>query len=149
MKKQISSTMQKQSNPPQSQIELLWFKVTEFFKKFWMFFAALGGLATYLIIKNKKSTDNLPSEIRSFGDKFANDVNVIRKNEQDAAAKEEKEHQEKTAAIKKKYDAEKEKLDENTKAAAEKIFEQHKDNPEALAQELSKVTGFKVILPQD
>jgi len=141
--------MQKQPKPQQSQIEVFWNRVTEFFKKFWMFFVALGGLATYFIIKNKKPIDSLPTEIRSSGDKFADDLDTIRKNEQSSLEKEKKEHQEKAEAIKKKYDAEKEKLDENTKAAAEKIFEQHKDDPEALAQELSRVTGFKVVLPQD
>ena len=120
-----------------------------FFKKFWALFAALGAFAVYLIVRNKKPADSLPSEIRSSNDQLADDVDSVRKNEQAALAAEAAEHAEKSEAIKKKYEAEKDKLDAATQAHAEKIFEQHKDDPEALAEELSRVTGFRVILPKE
>lgn len=124
-------------------------KIKTFFQKFWLFFIAFGGVVTYFFINRKKPIDNLADEVKASGDQFANDVDTVRQNEQRDLAQESQAHKERTEAIKKKYEAEKEKLDEETKDKAEKLFELHKDDPQALAEELSKVTGFRVILPED
>lgn len=113
-----------------------------------LFLVAFGGIF-YFFINRKKPSDSLADDIKTSGNQFANDVEVARQNEQRDFAHESQVHKEKTEAIKKKYEAEKEKLDEETKDKAEKLFKLHKNDPQALAEELSKVTGFRVILPED
>jgi len=114
-----------------------------------LFFVAFGGVAAYFFVNRKRPIDNLPDDIRNSGKQFADDVNTVRQNEQQSQAHEAQVHKEKTEAIKKKYEAEKEKLDEETKDKAEKLFESYKNDPKALSEELSKVTGFRVVLPED
>ncbi len=148
-KNQITSNTRVTKSQKLNPIDSFSSKIKEFFRKFWLFFVAFGGVVAYFIVNRKKPIDNLPDDIRNSGKQFADDVDVVRRNEQQSLAHEAELHKEKTEAIKKKYEAEKEKLDEETKDKAEKLFESYKNDPKALAEELSKVTGFRVILPED
>ena len=51
--------------------------------------------------------------------------------------------------IQDQYDAEQLELDAKKKKEIKTIVEKHGDDPEALAEELSRVTGFRVIMPQE
>ncbi len=143
------STRQGRPKTVQNQTKDSMGSIKKFFKRFWAVFAALGGFLIYLLVNRKKPSTDLPAEIRSSTDQFANDVNSVRSTEKTDLEAEAKKHAEKTAEIKKKYEDAKEDLDAATQRHAEEIFEQHKDDPNALAEELSRVTGFRVVFPKE
>lgn len=124
-------------------------KVKEFFKKFWGFFAAAGAfIAAYLVFRKKTPDDSGPA-VRGAGDSFADNSQAARDKERMLADAEAERHRRAYEEIVKKYNSEREKLDASAKAEADQIVKQYGTQPEKLAEELSKVTGFKIIMPKD
>lgn len=123
--------------------------IKNFFKKYWGFL--VGGLAlfTYFAWGKRSKVDNLASHVRQVGNDLSNAVDSARDKEKTAAAEENKQHEKNAEEIKNKYEQKKDQLDEETRVEAERLFEEHKDDPEKLAEELSRVTGFRIILPKD
>lgn len=124
-------------------------RLKTFFKRFWGLIVGLGIALTYFFLKYKKKSDDLAVGIRDSGKQLAEDVDEIRQGERAALENEAQHHVEKMDAIKKKYQEERDKLDAETVAEADRIIQQHGDDPMALAEELSRVTGFKIITPKD
>lgn len=141
--------MQSRQKIHQNRIETMFFVLKKFFKKFWGIFVGLGLAVVYILVKNKKKPDDISSGVRDSGKQLSDDTDVIRQGERDATDAEADRHNEQMDAIKQKYNEAKDKLDADTAAEADRIFQEHGDDPEALAQELFRVTGFTIIVPKD
>lgn len=128
---------------------ITFFAIKKFFKKYWAIFAGGIAIVAYFFWKKKPDSGELAPAVRQSGKQLAQDIDAVRQNEQVAVDNEIKVHQQNSEEIKSKYEEKKNQLDEETKEEADRLFEEHKDNPEKLAEELSKVTGFRIILPKD
>lgn len=127
-----------------------WEKIVNFVSKHWRYILVfIGGVATVLFFKRKSPVINDTKDIRDSHDKQLNKVNDIRNEER-------KGHDELTqklnsdlAVVERQYEEQKKNLDEKKKEEIKTILQQHQDDPVALANELSKVTGFPVIMPKE
>lgn len=124
-------------------------QIKEFFKKFWGLFLAAGAFLVYIFWKNKPQNDNLGSEIRASGKQYADAVDAVREGEQSSLDAEAARAAAEAAEIKKKYEEKRNQLDAATQAEADGIIEKHGNDPVALAEKLSKATGFKIIMPKE
>jgi hypothetical protein len=123
--------------------------IKKFIKKYWGILVGSLALVLYFFWKKKPDTDTLPSDIIQSGKQLSHDVDTARDTERTALDEEDKQHSKKTEEIKIKYEEKKDQLDAATKAEAERLFVEYKDDPEGLAEELSIVTGFRVVIPKD
>lgn len=124
-------------------------RVKQFFKKFWGLFVGLGLAVTYFLFKSRKKTEDLAIGIRSSGNQLNGVVDGVITGERTATDEEALRHKEKIAQLRKKYEEEKSKLDKAEAVEAEKIFNEHGNDPVTLAEKLSAATGFKIIMPKD
>lgn len=124
-------------------------KIKSFFKKYWGILVGVFALVAYLLWKKKPEPDNTAAQIRQSGKDLSRDIDNIREGEKAAVDAEIQLHQQNSEEIKSKYEEKKDQLEDDVKAEAEQLFIEHKDDPEKLAEELSRVTGFRIILPKD
>lgn len=124
-------------------------QVKEFLKKFWGIFVGLGVAIVYFFVRNKKKPDDLATGIRGSGQQLSGAVDGIRVGERTATDEELKRHKEKVEQLKKKYEEEKSRLNAAEAEEAERIFNEHGNDPVALAEKLAAATGFKIIMPKD
>lgn len=127
-----------------------WKNLCLFMKKNWSYLLlSLGSLLAFLFVKKQRSDfEDEKDKLRSDFEKEREREDAARKKERaayDAAlAKLERD----LAEIQRQYDEQKRELDEKKKAEIKDILEKYQDDPDALAQKLSSVTGFKVVLPE-
>jgi uncharacterized protein YdaT len=125
-------------------------KTLIFLKKYWQYIAIFfAGIASVLWFrKNPLPIDNTKA-VRDDHNKQLDEIEDVKKDERNktdvAAQKLEKD----LAHIQTQYDSHKKELGEKKKAEIKSILEDHQDDPVALANKLSEVTGFKVIMPKE
>lgn len=120
-----------------------------FLKKYWgVFVVALGAIAAGLFFYKKKTSfaDDL-KKIQESHDEELKQIQAAREQERLEHEANQKRLQATMDAIQKQYEADKQVLDEKKKAEIRRVFNEYKDDPEGLAEELSKKTGFRVIPP--
>ena len=120
-------------------------------KKYWKLIAlVLGAIVGLFLFRGritsfaddyKKVKDVHEEEIKKIEE--AHEEERVRK--QQAAEKLEKT----LKVVEEEYAANTEKLDRKKKKEVETLVKEHGDDPNKLAEELAKVTGFKIILPSD
>lgn len=123
----------------------------EFFKKHWQPFAL--GLVVVLVVfcfnvfLNKKSQDT-STQIKQMQDAHDTEIKKIL----DVQAEEHRQHEENVKKLESQlstihadHDKEEKELDVKKTAEIKKIVKDYGDDPSALAQQLSNVTGFRII----
>jgi len=125
--------------------------IKDFLKKFWGYLVTgVGIVIGLLIFKKRTTTYELEIEgLRSSHKKEIEDINNARDAERKQYEENERKFQEALKAIQKKYDDAKKDLDEKKKSDIKDIVVKYGNRPDILAQKLSEVTGFKIILPED
>ena len=123
-------------------------KAQDFVKKFWGLILGAGAFVLYLVLR-KKTTNDTSTAVRSAGDNFADNSQAARDRERQRADAEAERHRRATEEIVQKYKNEREKLNVEVQAEADQIVKKYGMQPVKLAEELSKVTGFKIIMPKD
>jgi uncharacterized transporter YbjL len=123
----------------------------EFFKKHWQPFAL--GLVVVLVVfcfkffLNKKSQDT-SAQIKQMQDAHDTEIKKIlniRDEERHQHEENIKNLQSQLSSIQVVHDKEEKELDVKKTAEIKKIVRDYGDDPSALAQQLSSVTGFKII----
>lgn len=121
-----------------------------FLKKNWRYVVAVGGtlLTVFLLRKDRNS---LLSQIKEISESHKKEIKKI----EDAYEIERKKNAEalrllqtRLVDIQKQYEEAKVELDAKKRAEIENLIKKHGDDPKTLAEKLSEVTGFKIILAE-
>lgn len=126
-------------------------KLWSYFKKYWKI-VGCTLLAIFGFILLKRRDDSLMQRLK--------DVDIVHKNElkkiEEARLKERKEweeserkYQQTISLIREKYESDKKNLDKKKEKEIKQIVSKHGNDPQELAIQLSKATGFQVILPEE
>lgn len=127
---------------------IFWNKVRDFFKKYWGYIVMfVGGVIAVLAFKKKSEPDDTKT-IRDSYDSQLDLSNQVRHEENRKEDEAKKKLDDGLAHVEKQYSEKKKNLDDNKKQEIKTILQQHQDDPVGLAEKLSKVTGFKVIMPE-
>ena len=76
-------------------------------------------------------------------------IQAAHEAEIEARKRAEAQHREKLEQIQREYEASKKQLDLVMQDRAEQLFIKHRNDPQKLAEELARATGFKIVLPED
>jgi len=127
---------------------IFWNKVRDFFKQYWGYIAMfVGGVIATLAFKKKPEPDDMKT-IRDSYDSQLDLSNQIRHEENQKEDEAKKKLDDGLAHVEKQYSEKKKNLDDKKKQEIKTILQHHQDDPIGLAEKLSKVTGFKVIMPE-
>ena len=127
---------------------IFWNKVNDFLKKYWGYIAMFaGGMIAAVAFKKKPEPDDMKM-IRDSYDSQLDLSNQVRHEENQKEDEAKKKLDDGLALMEKQYSEKKKNLDDNKKQEIKTILQQHQDDPIGLAEKLSKVTGFKVIMPK-
>jgi len=126
-------------------------KIKNFFKNSWGYIVAGIGLIFGLTLFRKKVDhyENIVQKLQESHQKELDEIKKARDEERKKYEENEKKFQERMAAIEKEYDTAKKELDEKKRKEIEGIVKSYGNQPDKLAQRLTDVTGFKIILPED
>lgn len=119
-------------------------------KKNWkIIFLILGVAFSFLLFKKKDQTflERL-EKIQDDHEKEIKKINEARERERRLHEENEARLKEVLREIQTQYESEKRLLDKKKQSEIKSIVEKHGSDPDELAIQLSKVTGFKVILPE-
>ena len=119
-------------------------------KKYWQVGLLLAGVIIGAFIF-KKTDDSFADRLKKIQDAHDEEMKKIEK----AHVQEEREHeanvkklQDTLDTIQKQYDDAKKDLDVSKKKQIENIVKKYHNDPDALAKQLSDVTGFTIVLPE-
>lgn len=119
-------------------------------KKNWKIALLIFGVVFSFFLFKKKDQTFL-ERLKTVQDEHEKEIKKLN----EAREKERRQHEENEARLKEtlaeiqvQYESEKKTLDQKKKAEIQVIVEKHGNDPDELAVQLSKVTGFKVILPE-
>jgi hypothetical protein len=125
--------------------------IKDFIKKYWMIFLGFfGGFGAFFLLSSEKKEKPVTAKgVRGSGKQLSDDVDGAISSQNQQTAEEIKKHQAAMQALNEKYEALKQKLNDAEQAECDRILKDTKKNPLALAEELSKITGAKIILPEE
>jgi hypothetical protein len=126
-------------------------KILEFIKGHWKWFVAgVAGFVALIILKTNNSSSLVDSfiKLQKTHDDELKKIDLVRKEEQEQKVANDQKLKETLKAIEEQHEDALKNLDEKNKEQIAKIVEKHGNDPDALASELNKTFGFKVILPQ-
>lgn len=125
--------------------------IKEFFKKFWGLFVAAGSIFLGVIMYKKKVEyyDGLLQDAQQSHDKQVKELQEIREKERSQYQENEQRYKDQMAALEKQYEDAKKVFDEKKKTEAAVIVKKYGNKPDLLAQKLSEVTGFKIVMPEE
>lgn len=123
-----------------------------FLKKSWGWFllipAGILGLVV-LFWKNSKKLFDLVVSVRQSGQQEVDDVKSAREKELEEQRKNREKIDKMLEQLRIRQEKERKEFDENKKKQVAAVVEACGNDPYKLADELSRVTGFKVILPPE
>lgn len=125
-----------------------WLKsVWAFLKKWWSLFAlVIGGIfGVLLFVKRERTFADERKQINETHEEALRKINVIREEERAQHLANQQRLKDTLADIERQYNESKKQLDAKKKAEVTKIFNEHKNDPDALARRLSQATGLKVV----
>lgn len=155
MKKPFLNTQKrlKQVHPNQIEKNHMLYNVKLFLKKFWGWIvaacAAIFGALFFFKSREKDSESKALKDIIDAHDDEVKKISTAVEDEHAKLAENEKQYKEAMSAIQDQYTEANEKLDKKKKEQISQLVKDYKNNPKELAQKLSEVTGFKVILPEE
>ena len=123
--------------------------VKEFFRKSWGYIVAGISIFIGLFLFKRKSDDYQLQidDLKTVHKKELEEVYKARELERKQYEENEKKYQLALKSIQKQYDDAKKILDDKKKENIKEIIVKYGKRPDVLAQKLSEVTGFKVVLP--
>lgn len=124
-------------------------KTLLFIKKYWHIFLIIGGALAAFIFLRKRDTSFIDElrKVQESHDEEIKQINLVREEERRQHAENLRRRDEALAVVQKQYDENMQQLDSKKKKEIEKLVKEHGNDPEALAKQLSELTGFTVILP--
>lgn len=125
--------------------------VINFIKNNWIILVLVSLTITGFFIYQKKVEyyDNTIQILQSEHEKEINEIKNAREEERKRYEENEKKYQEKLELIEKEYEDAKTKLDEKKQEREKEIIKKYGSKPDKLAEKLSEITGFKIIMPED
>lgn len=131
---------------------------TIFFKKLWLYIKkywqlgliAVASVAGYLLLR--KEREGFSEQLKKLQEAHDDEIKaVLVAHEEERRQHEEnlKKLKETMEHVQRQYDDAKKVLDEKKKKKIVQLVQQYGDDPNELAKQLSSVTGFNVVLPQD
>ena len=126
--------------------------IKDFFKRFGVFVIVVGvGIAVGVSLFKKKVNhyEDIVQKLQESHQKELNEIEAARKEERKKFEENERAYKEKVAAIEKEYADAKKVFDEKKKSAADGIVKKYDGKPDQLAERFAKVTGFKIVLPEE
>ena len=120
-------------------------------KKYWKVLLLILGII-FSILMLKKQETNFVENLRSIQDAHKSEIkkiNEVREKERELHELNEEKYRSTIAGIHARYEAEKRELSEKKKKQVETIVKKYGDDPDQLALQLSKATGFQIILPEE
>lgn len=127
-------------------------KTKEFFKKSWGWFlfvpAGILGLVV-LLWKNGRDWFKLLLSVRESSQQEASDIRAIREKEIEEQKKNKEKIDKMIEQMRLRHEKEDVEFDESKKRQVEDLVKACNNDPDKLADELSRVTGFRIILPPE
>lgn len=125
-------------------------KFWAFIKKYWGVAAIVVGAIVALFLFRKSRTDISAAlqKLQATHDAEIARIDAIRAREAEEHRVNEQRYRETLAKIEDQYAQAKQEIDAKKRREVEDIVKRHGDDPVALADELHKATGFRVILPE-
>jgi len=123
-----------------------------FLKKSWVYIMIGIGIAAATTVILKKKVDeyeNVIQRMQTSHQEELDEIEEARKEERKKYEENERTYKERMATIQKEYDDAKKIFDEKKKSDVIDIVKKYNGKPDQLAERFSKVTGFKIILPED
>lgn len=123
--------------------------IWSYLKKYWGIAALIiGTVFAVLFLRNRTETfaDQL-KKIQDAHDAEIKQIQAARDEEQRQRLADEKRLQDALSAVQQQYDAANKDLDAKKKAEIAVLVKQYGNDPTALAQKLSEVTGFVIVMP--
>lgn len=115
-------------------------------KRYWKIIAAVAGvIIVYFFIRGQKT--NFAQRLKEINDSHANEIkkiNEIRQKERLELEENERLFDKRIEQIKLQYEKELADLDSRTRDRADQIMFTYRGDPDKLATELSRVTGFEI-----
>lgn len=125
-------------------------KLWIFVKKYWHYLALTVAALVGVLIFRKDLGSFIESyqKIKDVHDDELKKVDEARKEERVQKEAASKKLESTLRTIEERYEANNQALDKKKKKEVEKIVKTYSDDPELLAEELAKVTGYRIILPE-
>lgn len=126
--------------------------IKNFLKKSWGWMLLIPSAILALVVlfwKNGKGWFKLLLATRESSQQEVEDVKNVREKEIEDQRKNKEKIDKMLVQIQQKHDKEDVEFDENKKKQVEETVKTYGNDPNKLADELAKVTGFKVILPPE
>jgi len=126
--------------------------IKAFFKKSWVYITVGIGIVIAAVAIFKKKVDeyeNTIERMQASHQKELNEIEAARKEERKKHEENERAYKERMATIQKEYDDAKKIFDEKKKSGVIDIVKKYNGKPDQLAERFSKVTGFKIVLPEE
>ena len=129
------------------QFKKLWLYI----KKYWQVISMIcGGVAAFLLLrKEDKSFQDELKKLQNSHDEELKKIQLAHDEERRQHEENVKKLQETLANVQSQYDAAKKELDDEKKKEIEELVKNYGEDPEALSQKLSEVTGFQIVLPEN
>ena len=121
------------------------------FGKIWPLVLAIPAtlLVYNLFVNKQKEYDSSVVELNKIHQRELEKISVLREEERKHHEENIKRLQDSLALVQLQYEKANKKLDEKQKKQVEKIVKKYSNDTKGLAEELSKMTGYKVILPEN
>jgi cytoskeletal protein RodZ len=126
--------------------------IKNFFKKSWGWMLLVPAAILTLIVlfwKNGKGWFKLLLAIRESSQQEVEDIKSVREKELEDQRKNKEKIDKMLVQIQQKHDKEDTEFNENKRKQVEETVKTYGGDPNKLAEELAKVTGFKVVLPPE
>ena len=132
-------------------MKLFFKKFATTLKKYWQIFLLITLVIVFFIFNRKKNIDfsQRLEEIQASHQAELEKIEKIRKQERLEHEENEKKLKQTLELLQAKYDEQMRIFDAKQKAEVEKLVKLYKNDPVALAEEVSKTTGFKIIYPEE
>jgi len=127
-------------------------KIKKFVKSTWFWVLLVPSVFVAFIIafwRNRSNLFELMQDIRASGKKEVEDIKKIREEELQSQSEADKLFERRMKKVEEDFAKEKKEFDEKKKNEVEQLLISTKSDPVKLAEELSKVTGFKIIFPEE
>jgi 5-bromo-4-chloroindolyl phosphate hydrolysis protein len=125
--------------------------IKNFFKKSGIYIAlALAIILGISLFKKKVDEyETIVQKMQESHQKELDEIEAARKEERKKHEENERAYKERMATIEKEYDEAKKALDEKKKKDVDGIVKKYYGKPDQMAERFAKVTGFKIILPEE
>lgn len=126
-------------------------KLWSYFKKYWKIIGCIL-FAVFGLILLRRNDNSLMQKFKDIDAIHKNELKKIeeaRQKEREEWKESERKYQQTISIIRERYESDKKDLDKKKEKEIKQIVDNHGKDPQELALQLSKATGFQVILPEE